>query len=74
MKTNTDKYMASHGEQPKGIGFWAFLITGTDGRGRYTSQELQAYGNLTDAKNKAARDFKYGYSGIRRITEIIVLP
>jgi hypothetical protein len=50
MRTNTEKFENSHGRKPRGHGFWGFELTGTDGHGRYTTQEYFESGKLTDAK------------------------
>jgi len=74
MTTNTTKYQFSHGKKPSGYGCWIFNITGTDNQGRYTTATIMASGKLTEAKRVACAEFKQTVGGIKKITEIEVLP
>jgi hypothetical protein len=75
METNTRQYEFSHGKKPRGKGYWAFEVTGTDDKHVYIeSDPLWAYGTLAAAKKQAIRSFKNVYSAVTRIIEIKVLP
>jgi len=54
MRTNTNEFEFSHGRKPKGFGYWALELTGTDGQGRYTSQTYFESGNLAEVKKAFA--------------------
>ena len=74
MKTNTTEYEFSHGKKPKGNGRWFLELIGTDGNGRYTTYEAQVNGSLGEAKKQAVKQFKAEVGGVKKITEIKVLP
>lgn len=74
MRTNTDQFRNSHGKAPKGYGTWAFEITGTDGRGAYTTETYFITGKMSDARKQAIKRMKSDIGAIKEITEIVVLP
>lgn len=74
MRTNTRRYVAAHGVEPKGFGAWWFEITFSNGRGAYSSEQVQATGTLTDAKRSATRQLKSTCGECRTIEEIEVMP
>jgi hypothetical protein len=53
---------------------WALVATGTDGKGSYTSETYFITGDFGDARKQAAKRFKQDCSGVKRVTEIVVLP
>lgn len=74
MRTNTEKYLASHGTKPKGYGGWCFEMVGTDGNGAWLRETIRATGTLTDAKRAAVSEFKALSGRIKRVEEVVVLP
>ncbi len=74
MKTDTTQYEFSHGRKPKGRGMWVLDVTGTDGRGAYTSERYMIAGTLANARKEAARRLKQECSRVVSITLIEVLP
>lgn len=73
-RTNTTQFRFSYGKEPRGCGMWGFEVTGTDGQGKYTSEKYFLSGMLGDVKKEAVRRFKKDISGIKRVTEVKVLP
>jgi len=74
METNTQQYEFSHGRKPRGEGYWAFRLTGTDGNGRYTSETYFEHGKLGEAKAAACRRMKREIGGVKQVVEVEVLP
>jgi hypothetical protein len=74
MRTLTGQYENSHGHKPRGDGYWAFRLTGTDGAGRFTSEEYFERGTLSEARAAACRRMKREIGGVKRVVEVEVLP
>jgi len=74
MIMDTECYEATYGKKPKGAGVWFFKVTGTDGKGAYTTDTIRAIGTLGRARSAAMRAFKASCGAVKVITEVEVLP
>lgn len=74
MKTSTAEFEASHGRKPRGRGNWWFRVTATDGDGKYTTDERNAFGTLTEARAIVCRQMRSDIGVPIRFTEIEVMP
>lgn len=74
MTTITTAYENTHGRKPKGTGNWALRVTGTNGRGAYTSETYFLYGPLPEAKREATRRMKLDVGAVKTVTAIEILP
>lgn len=74
MRTNTAEFEFSHGRKPRGFGNWALEVTGTDGQGRYTTEQYFGQGTLAEVKKDVCRRFKDEVGEVKAIVEVTVLP
>lgn len=74
MRTETSQYENSHGKKPSGRGCWMLELTGTDGKGSYTTQNFSGYGTLSEVRKNSVRRFKSECGAVKSVTEVVVLP
>ncbi len=74
MRTNTYKYKAAHGKNPRGYGLWYFEILATDNNGAYLTETIGRHGTLSEAKKLAISSLKRMDGRVKSICEITVLP
>jgi len=74
MRTNTEKYEATHGRKPRGRGLWGFLIKGRSLSACYWEEVVFQHGTLTEARKLAVAEAKATAGQVAEIIEIIVLP
>jgi hypothetical protein len=73
MRTDTLEFEATWGKKPRGFGLWCFIVNGYDEKGHEQTERFFENGTLTEAKQKACRQFK-GMFDVKRIETVKVMP